>query len=185
MSSKPRKSLSKRMRFDVFKRDGFICQYCGSHPPKVVLEIDHVIPVRDGGDDSIDNLVTSCFNCNRGKSGVGLEVIPKSLAQRGAEIRESEEQIAGYREIVQSRQDRIEEDIWRIADALIDKASRDGISREYFQAIKNFHIRLSFHEVLDAAEISRNKKLYSERARFKYFCGVCWNKIRRESDGPN
>lgn len=26
-----RKSISKKLRFDVFKRDGFKCQYCGAH----------------------------------------------------------------------------------------------------------------------------------------------------------
>lgn len=29
--------ISKRLRFEVFKRDGFVCQYCGNHPPAVVL----------------------------------------------------------------------------------------------------------------------------------------------------
>jgi 5-methylcytosine-specific restriction endonuclease McrA len=41
-----RKPLSKKLRFEVFKRDGFSCQYCGAHPPDVLLEIDHVIPVK-------------------------------------------------------------------------------------------------------------------------------------------
>ena len=29
------RSLSKKARFEIFKRDGFVCQYCGAHPPKV------------------------------------------------------------------------------------------------------------------------------------------------------
>lgn len=182
---KARKALSRKARFEVFKRDGFVCQYCGSHPPDVVLEVDHVIPVSDGGDDEMDNLVTSCFNCNRGKGDIGLEVVPKSLAQRGLEIREAEDQLAGYREIVQSRQDRIEADMWRVADALIDNASEDGISRAYLRSIKMFNERLPLHEVLDAAEIARASKPFSESSRFKYFCGVCWNKIRRGTDGTH
>ncbi len=36
--SEERKPLSKKMRFDVFKRDGFQCQYCGAMPPNIVLE---------------------------------------------------------------------------------------------------------------------------------------------------
>jgi hypothetical protein len=64
-----RQSLSKKIRFDVFERDSFICQYCGKNPTDndVTLEVDHAISVKDGGDDSIDNLVTACFDCNRGK----------------------------------------------------------------------------------------------------------------------
>ena len=61
-------SLSKRTRFEIFKRDGFTCQYCGQRPPDVVLEVDHIDPSSKGGSDEELNLVTSCFDCNRGKS---------------------------------------------------------------------------------------------------------------------
>ena len=62
-----RKNISKKTRFEIFKRDRFQCQYCGSVPPDVVLEIDHIKPVAQGGDNSISNLMTACFSCNRGK----------------------------------------------------------------------------------------------------------------------
>ena len=61
-------SLSKRTRFEIFKRDGFTCQYCGQRPPDVVLEVDHIDPCSNGGSDEEINLITSCFACNRGKS---------------------------------------------------------------------------------------------------------------------
>jgi len=63
-----RKPLSKKIRFEVFKRDSFTCQYCGSKAPEVILEVDHINPVSKGGKDEILNLVTSCYDCNRGKS---------------------------------------------------------------------------------------------------------------------
>ena len=59
-----RKAISKGKRFDIIKRDGFTCQYCGSQPPDVVLEIDHIQPVSKGGDNSFENLTTSCLHCN-------------------------------------------------------------------------------------------------------------------------
>lgn len=62
-----RKNLSKKIRFEVFKRDNFTCQYCGRTAPDVVLEVDHINPVNNGGDNDIMNLITSCFDCNRGK----------------------------------------------------------------------------------------------------------------------
>lgn len=62
-----RKSISKKTRFEVFKRDSFTCQYCGRMAPDVILEIDHINPVSNGGDNDILNLITSCFDCNRGK----------------------------------------------------------------------------------------------------------------------
>ena len=36
-----RKPLSKKIRFEVFKRDAFTCQYCGQMAPDVLLEVDH------------------------------------------------------------------------------------------------------------------------------------------------
>lgn len=63
-----REPVRKSVRFDVFKRDSFTCQYCGQKSPDVVLEIDHITPVADGGDNDILNLVTACKACNAGKS---------------------------------------------------------------------------------------------------------------------
>lgn len=63
-----RKSITKTVRFEVFKRDSFTCQYCGNAAPNVILEIDHINPVSKGGKNNIINLITSCFDCNRGKS---------------------------------------------------------------------------------------------------------------------
>lgn len=57
------------LRFDVFSRDGFRCRYCGRGPTQgVLLEADHVVPRAVGGPDVLDNLVTACWDCNRGKS---------------------------------------------------------------------------------------------------------------------
>jgi hypothetical protein len=65
--SRTRTTLSKRIRFEVFKRDGFTCQYCGRRPPDVTLHCDHVDPVVNGGENDMVNLVTSCSDCNLGK----------------------------------------------------------------------------------------------------------------------
>lgn len=69
-----RESLSKKIRFEVFKRDKFTCVYCGRKAPDVILEVDHIEPVAKGGDNSITNLVTSCIDCNRGKRDIPLSV---------------------------------------------------------------------------------------------------------------
>lgn len=65
-------AISVRTRFEVFKRDDFICGYCGRRSPDVILEVDHIVPVCEGGTDDPINLRTSCYECNRGKSGVPL-----------------------------------------------------------------------------------------------------------------
>jgi hypothetical protein len=60
-------SLSARTRFEVLKRDGFACQYCGGRAPDVVLHIDHIVARANGGEDDVGNLITSCATCNLGK----------------------------------------------------------------------------------------------------------------------
>ena len=63
-----RKDISKKTRFEIFKRDSFTCQYCGRKAPDVLLVIDHIEPVSKGGTNDILNLITSCQECNAGKS---------------------------------------------------------------------------------------------------------------------
>lgn len=67
-----RKNLTKKIRFEVLKRDNFQCKYCGKKAPDVVLEVDHIKPVAKGGDNSMLNLITACFDCNRGKRDIKL-----------------------------------------------------------------------------------------------------------------
>lgn len=63
-----RRSTGKRLRFSVFERDHFTCQYCGAQPPAVVLVPDHIVPFGAGGATTIDNLITACEPCNQGKA---------------------------------------------------------------------------------------------------------------------
>ena len=60
--------LPARLRFAVFQRDKFTCQYCGRKTPEIVLEVDHKLSRHNGGSDEESNLVTSCRTCNTGKS---------------------------------------------------------------------------------------------------------------------
>ena len=48
-------------RQNIFKRDGFRCQYCGTRDG---LTLDHVLPRSKGGHDSWHNLITACQKCN-------------------------------------------------------------------------------------------------------------------------
>lgn len=63
--NRPSSDIWRKIRDAIFKRDDYTCQYCGERGGK--LECDHVIPVSRGGGHSDDNLVTSCFSCNRSK----------------------------------------------------------------------------------------------------------------------
>lgn len=78
----PRIPIPKRIRFEVFKRDSFKCQYCGGAAPEVVLHIDHIKPVSAGGQNDIVNLITSCEACNLGKAAVPLSDTSAAMKSR-------------------------------------------------------------------------------------------------------
>lgn len=115
-------SVTKRNRFKVFDRDDYTCRYCGKTPADgITLEADHVTPRSKGGDDSIENLVTSCFDCNRGKSdlviGGNHEEPAKVALRRMQEIKESKRLIAEKKKAEKLRQKQIQEWINTICDA--------------------------------------------------------------------
>ena len=79
----------KFSRINVFSRDEFRCQYCGSRKAARDLNYDHVVPRVQGGRTVWENIVTSCYACNNQKRGrtpeqAGMKLLrapvkPKSL----------------------------------------------------------------------------------------------------------
>jgi hypothetical protein len=61
-------AVSKRLRYEILRRDNHACRYCGKAAPETELRVDHVIPVALGGTDDPSNLVTACEPCNTGKT---------------------------------------------------------------------------------------------------------------------
>lgn len=175
-----RKALSKKTRFEIFKRDEFICQYCGSHPPAVILHVDHIIPVKEGGGNEMDNLITSCSSCNLGKSANSLDNIPISLKEKSDLIKESEAQIKAYSKVMSEKKDRIYTESWKIVACLENRDYVEEYGSLMLRSIQKFLDVLDYFEVEDAAFISNSKFPNSTTKRFKYFCGICWNKVRGE-----
>lgn len=61
-------AVSKRLRYEVLRRDNHACRYCGATAPATTLTVDHVLPKALGGTDEATNLVAACYPCNAGKS---------------------------------------------------------------------------------------------------------------------
>lgn len=55
----------KPTRALILKRDNHTCQYCDYKGPN--LTIDHILPKSRGGQDTWQNLVASCYDCNNCK----------------------------------------------------------------------------------------------------------------------
>ncbi len=64
----PRKTV-RFSRLNIFLRDNNTCQYCRKQFHRSELNLDHVIPRSRGGMSSWENVVCSCFDCNRKKGG--------------------------------------------------------------------------------------------------------------------
>ncbi len=52
----------------LFRRDQYLCMYCGNAPGAAELSRDHVLPLARGGRDSWTNVVSSCRRCNNSKA---------------------------------------------------------------------------------------------------------------------
>lgn len=170
------------LRFEVFKRDGFTCQYCGRKTPDVVLEADHVIPVAQGGGDEIENLVTACWDCNRGKGAESLDARApvRDIVETTDAIREREAQLRAFHEAGESLRE-------------YEEARLNQARNHWFTAFGETELRksevprhgdfkrwvsvLGVPETMDAIEITSDKFPHGPSwDAVRYFIGVCRSK---------
>lgn len=81
----------KFSRKNIFERDKYTCQYCGTKPPnrkqttkwleQNSLNLDHVVPRSRGGKTTWTNVVASCYRCNSKKANHTLEELGWKLKQ--------------------------------------------------------------------------------------------------------
>ena len=138
-----RKTLSKKIRFEVFKRDSFTCQYCGRSAPDVILEVDHINPVANGGDNDIMNLITSCRDCNRGKGKTELsdsETIKKKKEQLD-ELNERRNQLEMMLEWEQGLHNFVEDQIDAI-EQFLQSTCGQGFSEYGRKSVSYTHLTL-------------------------------------------
>jgi len=62
-----RRKVSNGLRYKILKRDSFCCILCGASGRDDELQVDHIIPIAKGGNNSEENLRTLCRRCNSGK----------------------------------------------------------------------------------------------------------------------
>ncbi len=165
-------AISKRLRFEVFKRDGYTCQYCGASAPETVIQVDHIVPVSLGGRDEPANLLTACVACNSGKgssSGQDAEVAPVDLvAVKWAKaIQATAEDRRRYR-----KAEKVAHDSFRSAWPF------NSIPDDWKNSLTNF-VRMG----LTADDLLHFLAQAYERTEgmdwcWKYFCKVSWSEVR-------
>lgn len=173
--------LRPSLRFDVFKRDGFACQYCGRKPPAVVLEVDHIVPRADGGGDDQENLITACWDCNRGKAATSLGDIAEvvDVTERTELIREREAQVRAYNDAKRETRERRDQDFniaWNHWFELHQADSLPGWVTPKESYLRHYLTKLPLEEVLEAMEIAIGRHAHRAAAP-KYFGGICRRKI--------
>lgn len=173
-----RVALGKKIRFEIFKRDLFICQYCGSTPPGTILEVDHIIPVSKGGANKEDNLITACFDCNRGKSNNELSSLPESTQRKTEILKEKELQYKAFQKLQNDVEKRINAEIEKVNELYTFYFPEYELSDSFKRAsVKSFISKLGLNEVRQSMETAC-LKVDNSTYVLRYFCGICWNKIK-------
>lgn len=189
MKKQKRISITKKTRFEVFKRDGFTCQYCGRMAPDVVLEIDHINPINNGGTNDILNLVTSCFDCNRGKG--------KRKLSENSEIKKQQEQL----KLLNTKREQLklmiewkkeienfENEQIKIIESLFEDVAKISFTNKGKETIRKAIKKYGFDEVYESTKISIETYLIEDEEEsinkaFNYIVRICSNR-KYQKDNP-
>lgn len=182
-------AISKRLRYEILRRDNHACRYCGAAAPDVKLTVDHVVPVALGGTDEPSNLVTACEPCNSGKSAsnpdaplvddVAADALRWSRAMaRAAEITQLELQDKIRRREI------FRDDIW-CAWTYEYKGERHTIELppRWADTIDRF-IEAGINELdfTEAVRMAMTRKTRGDFGEFRYMCGVLWNVVTKRQE---
>jgi hypothetical protein len=183
-------AISSKLRFEVFKRDDFTCTYCGRRTPEVILEVDHMIPESRGGTDNPENLVTSCFECNRGKGSALLETILKDrdIHQETVLLAEREIQLAEYSAVKEKVRERIGREAKKLKDYFCKQFSwPPGYAEREFPryVVERVLEIMSYLDIMDLIDHAVTKTARDSRGDFhnvaaaKYLAAALRNALKR------
>jgi hypothetical protein len=160
-------ALSKKIRFEVFKRDKFTCQYCGRSAPDVTLQADHIDPKAKGGKDDLLNLITSCTDCNQGKSDRILsdDTALKKRKQQLDQLQERREQLEMMMEWHKSLMDLEEQTVTELSDFWEQLVSGYRLNEAGLDSLKRWVKRFGINEAIESMKASTQQYLeYDSKA---------------------
>lgn len=175
-----RKGISKKIRFEVFKRDSFTCQYCGSKAPDVLLVIDHIQPVAKAGKNDILNLITACKECNAGKSDRQLSdtaTIDKRRQQL-EELQERKEQIEMMFQWQRGLMELDEQVIQRLSEYWAELVSGLNLNENGIKELKSLKRKFEASEIMEAMKIAAEHYLkFKDGSPTHKSVEVAWKKV--------
>jgi len=180
-------TVSKRMRYEVLRRDGHRCRYCGAAAPGVMLTVDHVVPVALGGSDDPSNLIAACGPCNAGKSSSSPDApIVAAVDDKAARWANAMAQVAAERAADREWMNTILSDftrLWEIAGWVDEEFNFYYYERDddWGNSIRQLVTAgLNFDDLVELVNVSFENELVTKK--WKYFCGCCWTRIRQNQD---
>jgi hypothetical protein len=175
-----RKAIPKKLRFEVFKRDSFTCQYCGHKSPDVLLVIDHIEPISKGGTNSILNLITSCQACNAGKSDRQLtdtSILDKQRRQL-EDLQERKEQIEMMFQWQKSLLNLDDQLTNQLAEFWSELVPGFALNERGIKILKSHKRKFGLEEVMTSMKIAVDQYIeYIEEEPTKQSVEVAWNKV--------
>lgn len=171
-----RTPLTKTVRFEVFKRDKFSCQYCGRSAPDVVLEVDHIVPVSEGGSNDIMNLVTACRDCNRGKTNrkLGDDAVIVKQKQQLEELQDRREQLEMMLKWREALNEQIEIEVNAIEQLIKSSLGMTRLTEIGRQITRKLIRRFGFNEVYQVVEYALDR--YGKDFDLEKVGGICFKR---------
>lgn len=177
-------AVTKRVRYEVLRRDNHACRYCGGVAPDVSLTIDHVTPVALGGSDDPSNLVAACRDCNAGKSSVPVDaVLVDDVAQDALRWGQAMRRAFTDQTVNVIKQNALQDmfltDIWhqwRVTGSdphehlPLPSGWRDSLTRW-------FTLGVTFEIMRDGVRTSMENQRVPNRDKWRYFAGVMWRTV--------
>ena len=170
-------AVSKRLRFEILRRDDFTCRYCGRKPPETELRIDHVLPKALGGTDDPGNLVSSCHDCNSGKTSIapGSPLVAQVDADAIRWSAAIQHAAAKALEDVQGAHN-YREGFYKAWNEYQRPAPLD---ENWRSSVETFRTRgLPLVVLIDSAHQAMGRRSVAAFAKFAYTCGIAWNRLR-------
>lgn len=179
-------TVSKRLRYEILRRDNHACRYCGDAAPDVRLTVDHVVPTALGGSDDPDNLVTACVDCNAGKSASPpdaplVDRVREDMLRWRDAIRHASELVAAEREVRDTHRRSF---LAHWSDWTYEYKGEQKtvpLPDDWPDAIDRFVAAgLETGDLVEAIEQTMRKRYI--RDEFRYFCGVCWTMVSHRQE---
>lgn len=177
-------AVSRRLRYEVLRRDNHTCRYCGGSAPDVKLTVDHVVPTALGGCDEPENLVTACRDCNAGKAASSPdEPIVKDVSADALRWAEAM-QVAVTGMLVEmidrdeARKAFLDEwNKWRW-ESFKDGPQTFELPNDWAPTVDRFvNAGLPMEIIIDAVDTTMRAYGVRPENLFRYFCGCCWRRL--------